>query len=137
MRKYFVILILIVIFETGCSHMHRGEIVISSELKDYQFLKKMLTDDYYPKQLVEEGVLILRNLCHEIEIKKPESIEELYMLTHEATNSFNDLAEKFEEKGSDFETMAREYVAHEFMLIARTYGYEDADIEELIATRDW
>ncbi|MBX2848368.1 MAG: hypothetical protein KTR16_08610 [Acidiferrobacterales bacterium] len=97
----------------------------------------MLTDDYYPKQLVEEGVLILRNLCHEIEIKKPESIEELYMLTHEATNSFNDLAEKFEEKGSDFETMAREYVAHEFMLIARTYGYEDADIEELIATRDW
>jgi hypothetical protein len=40
-------------------------------------------------------------------------------------------------KKSEIETAAREAIAHDFDVIAGAYGFADADIEELIATRDW
>ena len=33
--------------------------------------------------------------------------------------------------------MAREEMAEDFRFIARAYGFEDADVEELIAPRAW
>ena len=118
------------VVKTGIANM------IKSELKDHQFLSDMLKDDYYPQDLVKEGVNILRELCLEIERSNPSTVQELYVLTHEATEKFNDLAEKFERQGSEFETVAREITAEEFGLIATTYGFK-ADIENLIAPRDW
>jgi hypothetical protein len=60
----------------------------------------------------------------------------LYALTHAATEEFNALAEEFEENDSELETAAREAIAEDFEWIAKAYGF-DADIEELIAPRDW
>jgi hypothetical protein len=57
-------------------------------------------------------------------------------LTHAATDEFNTLAEAFYEHDSEIETVARECIAGDFAFVASAYGF-DADIEELIATRDW
>jgi hypothetical protein len=61
----------------------------------------------------------------------------LYELTHAATEQFNDLAEQFYDANSEIETVAAECIALDFEFIARAYGFENADLEELIATRDW
>ncbi len=108
----------------------------NSEMKNYSFLEEMYSDDYFPNIIVDKGKEILVNLCIAIELEKPKSLSELYKLTQEATNKFNDLAEEFEEHDSEIETAARECIAADFKKISKTYGY-DADIEELIETRDW
>jgi hypothetical protein len=106
-------------------------------VKSYSFLKEMYEDDYFPNNLVDKGRKILIDLCWQIEQRQPNNLSELYALTHAATNQFNDLQEEFEENDSEIETGARECIGMDFDFIAKTYGFEDADIEELIATRDW
>ncbi|MEM7037656.1 MAG: DUF5713 family protein [Bacteroidota bacterium] len=106
-------------------------------VRDRRFLDSMFDDPYFPNPIVEKGVHILRNLCAKIESEKPGNLDALYKLTHAATDEFNDLQEEFEENGSEFETGAREAIAEEFEVIAQAYGFENADLEELIATRDW
>lgn len=59
------------------------------------------------------------------------------MLTQAATEEFNLLEAEFEAAGSDIETVAREEIAEDFSFVASAYGFADADVEELIATRDW
>ncbi|MDR2298223.1 MAG: DUF5713 family protein [Comamonas sp.] len=103
----------------------------------YRFLAAMYDDDYFPDELVKKGEEILVELCLQIEQQKPGSLEELYELTHAATERFNDLQEEFDEQGSEIETAARDCIATDFEAIAQVYGFEDADTEELIATRDW
>ena len=56
---------------------------------------------------------------------------------HAATERFNELAEEFEENDSEIETVARDTIATDMEYIAQSYGFEDADIEELVAPRDW
>lgn len=80
---------------------------------------------------------VLVNLCHEIEQHKPSDTDALYALTHKATEQINELEEVFEENGSEIETVARETIAEDFVRIADAYGFTDADIEELIAPREW
>ena len=58
-------------------------------------------------------------------------------LTHAATERFNELAEEFDENDSEIETVARDTIATDMEYIAQSYGFEDADIEELVAPRDW
>lgn len=106
------------------------------KLRNYVFLEGMYNDNYYPNFLVNKGKAILLMLCIQIEIRNPKNLKELYELTHAATNQFNRLEEDFDEYGSEIETVAREVIALDFEYIAQSYGYE-ADIEELIATRDW
>jgi len=110
--------------------------LINNKTKNYSFLKEMSEDNCFPKFLVEKGKKILITLCSEIETKKPKDLEELYVLTHKATDKFNDLQEAFYENESEIETAARENIAMDFDFISKSYGF-DADIEELIATRDW
>lgn len=50
---------------------------------------------------------------------------------------FNQLEAEFEAAGSEIETVAREEIAEDFWFVASTYGFTDADVEELIATRNW
>lgn len=85
---------------------------------------------------VEKGRQILVKLCEAIESQSPEILEELYALTHAATDAFNLLAEEFEENGSEIETAARENIGADFAYIAKAYGF-DAGVEKLIATREW
>lgn len=107
------------------------------EILKHQFLADMAGDSYYPGFLVEKGRQILLSLCEQIEAEKPVDLDSLYKLTHAATDRFNDLAEEFYENESDIETVARECIGADFDFVAQAYGFHDADIEELIATRDW
>ena len=75
--------------------------------------------------------------CERIETDRPADLTALYALTHAATEEFNDLQDVFVEAGSEIETVAREEIAEEFWFVARVYGFADADVEELIAPRDW
>jgi Family of unknown function (DUF5713) len=101
-----------------------------------QFLREMQQDSYFPEALVAKGKSILVALCEAIEAQAPKSLEQLYVLTHAATEEFNVLGEEFEENGSELETAARESIGGDFDFIAKSYGFE-ADIEELIASREW
>lgn len=108
----------------------------NEKVKEYSFLKEMYEDQYFPNHCVDKGKDILINLCLKIENKNPSNLEELYKFTHESTDEFNDLQEEFDKNDSEIETGARECIAMDFEFIAQSYGFE-ADIEELIATRDW
>jgi len=108
----------------------------NSKIKEYSFLDCMYQDAYFPKFLVDKCKNILVNLCSKIETTKPSNLEELYKLTHAATNEINDLQDEFFKNNSEIETGARECLAVNFEFVAKAYGFE-ADIEELIATRDW
>lgn len=109
----------------------------NEQVKNYPFLREMYEDEYYPNNLVDKGKDILTNLCAHIEQKPLKNLEELYTLTHAATDKFNNLQEEFDENDSEIETVARECIGADFKFIATSYGFKDADIEELIATRDW
>ena len=113
-------------------------IAISNEQIDrHAFLQCMDEDEYFPKNLVDKGKQILLRLSERIEREKPADETALYALTHAATNQFNDLAEEFFDADSEIETAAAECIALDFDFIAKAYGFENADLEELIATRDW
>ncbi|MEF8688191.1 UNVERIFIED_CONTAM: DUF5713 family protein [Comamonas sp. A-3] len=106
-------------------------------MNNYAFLLEMYEDSYFPEELVRKGEDILRELCLQIEQQKPQDLEQLYRLAHAATERFNDLQQEFEEQGSEIETAARECIAADFEAVAKAYGFEDADVEELIAPREW
>jgi len=108
----------------------------NEKVKAYSFLQEMYDDQYFPNHLVDKGKTILLNLCLKIEKENPKALEALYALSHKSTDEFNDLQEVFEENDSEIETAARECIAMDFEFIANAYGFE-ADVEELIATRDW
>ena len=106
-------------------------------MNSYPFLQEMYADSYFPDELVKKGEDILRELCLQIEEQNPSSLQELYELTHAATDKFNELQEEFDEQGSEIETAARDCIATDFEAIAKAYGFDDADTEDLVATRDW
>lgn len=109
----------------------------NEKIKQHVFLQYMLDDGYYPRHLVVKGQAILQRLCEVIEQQKPADLGSLYRLTQASTDEFNDLAGEFEEADSEIETVARECIAEDFVFIATAYDFENANAEELIATRDW
>lgn len=96
----------------------------------YSFLKGMSRDSFFPDHVVDKGREILLRLCERIEAEQPSDLAALYVLTHAATEEFNELE-------ADIETTAREEIAEDFWFVAQAYGFADVDAEELIATRDW
>ena len=106
-------------------------------IKKYTFLSEMYSDAYFPNFLVDKLKNILLELCYNMEIKTPKNLAELYLLTHFSTEKINLLQEEFYENESEIETAARDTIGSDFEFIAKTYGFEEADIEELIAPRDW
>lgn len=109
----------------------------NEKILSYHFLDDMYQDDYFPKALVKKGEDILRGLCEQIEQSKPTTLEQLYVMSHNATLQFNELQTEFEAQNSEIETVARESIGGDFYHIARVYGFADADIEALIAPREW
>ncbi|MFD6098039.1 DUF5713 family protein [Nocardiopsis flavescens] len=101
------------------------------------YLEGMVRDTYFPPDLVEKGQAILRALDTRLAADRPADLEALYTVTHAATEEFNALNEEFWERGSEIETVARDVIATDFLHIARAHGFTDADIEELVAPRDW
>ncbi|MEV4216652.1 DUF5713 family protein [Nonomuraea sp. NPDC049725] len=109
----------------------------NQQIASHAFLKGMYQDGYYPDHVVDKGRGILLRLCERIEADGPSDLAALYALTHAATEEFNELEAEFEAAGSEIETVAREVIAEDFWFVATAYGFVDADVEELIATRDW
>ncbi|WP_327149136.1 DUF5713 family protein [Nocardia sp. NBC_01329] len=103
----------------------------------HHFLQFLYEDDFYPDHLVDRGKTILLRLCERIEVEQPVDLAALYVLTQAATEEFNALEAEFDSAGSEIETVARGEIGEDFWFVARAYGFQDADAEELIAGRDW
>ncbi|MFI0418914.1 DUF5713 family protein [Spongiactinospora sp. 9N601] len=101
------------------------------------FLRRLYADAYFPDYVLDKGRAILVRLCERIESEQPSDLASLYRLTQAATEEFNRLEAEFEAEGSEIETVAREEIAEDFWFIASAYGFTNADVEDLIATRDW
>ncbi|MFK3647656.1 DUF5713 family protein [Lysobacter enzymogenes] len=110
--------------------------IANPQLQHYDFLADMQRDAYFPPPLVSKGRQILIRLCERIEAQPPQSLDALYALSHAATEEFNVLAEEFYAHDSEIETAARDNIGADFEAIAQAYGFE-ADVEGLIAPRDW
>lgn len=110
---------------------------MEKRVAEYGFLAGMYRDGYYPDAVVDRGRAVLLRLCARIEAVRPADLAALYVLTHAATEEFNALQAEFEAAGSEIETVAREVIAEDFWFVASAYGFASADVEELIATRDW
>jgi hypothetical protein len=110
---------------------------LNPQITEHTFLAELYQDSYYPDHVVDKGKEILLRMCDRIEAERPANLEALYAITHAATEEFNELQDAFDEAGSELETVARDAIGMDFDFIASAYGYADADIEELIATRDW
>lgn len=106
------------------------------EIDQLSLLEEMYQDGYFPNELVDRLKQILVDACRSIETTAPKSEAELYVITHAATERINDLQGDFEEAESEIETVARDSIAVSFGKVATVYGFE-ADLEELVATRDW
>ncbi len=111
--------------------------ITNQQVAGHMFLRQMYADSYFPDHVVDRGGAILARLCERIEAERPSDLEALYALSQAATQEFNALEEEFEAAGSEIETVAREVIAEDFVCVASAYGFPDADVEELIATRDW
>ncbi len=108
-----------------------------SDLEKRTWLASMYRDSYFPNVVVDQVRDVLIQLCDDIESKEVKNLDELYALSHAATERINALEEAFAQHGSEIQTGAREAIAEEFGVIANAYEFEGADIEELIAPRDW
>lgn len=138
--KYFCLPLLLLLFNSvSCNStpLVKQEDIKNEKLKAYKFLKCMYSDSYFPKFLVDKGKAILIELCLQIEKTQPKNLAELYKLTHTSTKKFNALQDEFYKNNSEIETAARECIALDFEFIAKEYGFDKADVEELIAPREW
>lgn len=109
----------------------------NTTITTHHFLECMDKDTYFPSFLVDKCKNILLNFCREIERKDVKSLNALYSLSHVAVKELNALQNEFFEHGSEIETAARECLAMDFHFIAKTYGFNQVDVEELIAPREW
>ena len=109
----------------------------NKKILNHEFLRGMYNDDYFPDFLVDKIKGILLDVCCQIEEKKPESHSDLFLITHQAVEKINVLEKEFEENESELETVAREVMGDEFDFIVKMYGFNDVDIEDVIAPREW
>jgi len=88
----------------------------------YSFLEELYRDGYYPDEVVDKGKAILLRMCDRIEAERPADLAALYVITHAATEEFNQLQDDFEEAGSHIETVAREAIAMDFDFVPGPTG---------------
>ncbi|MFE9565655.1 DUF5713 family protein [Streptomyces sp. NPDC006487] len=111
--------------------------ITNQQVAARSFLEPLYRDAYYPDHVLDKGRDILLRLCARIEAEQPSGLAALYVLTGAATEEFNLLEAEFEAAGSEIETVAREEIAEDFAFVASAYGFTDADVEALIAPREW
>ncbi|QDY77346.1 DUF5713 family protein [Streptomyces qinzhouensis] len=111
--------------------------ITNEKTAGYAFLERLFGDSYYPQHLIAEGRTILLDLCERIERERPADLTALYALTAVATERFNELDRRMRDADSEIETVARDEIAVDFHFVATAYGFPEADMEELVAERDW
>ncbi|PCJ32594.1 MAG: hypothetical protein COA90_02630 [Gammaproteobacteria bacterium] len=97
----------------------------------------MYSDRYFPTHLVDKLHSIILDTCTSIETDKPDSLDELYSITYTATGLINNLQLEFEQHGSRIETVAKGEIAIAFRRVANMYGFDHANVRELLAHREW
>ena len=101
---------------------------------DFQFLKEMYADKYFPEFLVNKLRDMIKELVTFIEAghTKDEIQDELDAMV----SKINDLQEEFYTNDSEIETVARESIA---ATVEEILIYFDVfiDIEEALRDRDW
>ncbi|WP_406845372.1 DUF5713 family protein [Flavobacterium soyae] len=143
--KNIIILLVSLVF-TSClnkNHSSDGEVIAvkqndlkNEKIRNYRILEEMYNDSYFPPKSVDKVRDVLLEFCFNIEKSKPKNLDQLYELSHTATEKINNLQDDFYRNGSELETGAREAIAMDFDFICKSYGFK-ADVEELIANRDW
>ncbi|WP_281235169.1 DUF5713 family protein [Flavobacterium gelatinilyticum] len=143
--KNIIILLVSLVF-TSClnkNHSSDGEVIAvkqndlkNEKIRNYRILEEMYNDSYFPPQSVDKVRDVLLEFCFNIEKRKPKNLDQLYELSHTATEKINNLQDDFYRNGSELETGARESIAMDFDFICKSYGFK-ADVEELISNRDW
>ena len=111
--------------------------ISNEKMIQHEWLKDMRQDEYFPNFLVDKLEAIMLEVCYKIEDKKPNDLSALYKLTNEAVEVINELQQDFEDNDSEIETVARDSIGTDFYFIAQSYGFDNADMEDLIANRDW
>jgi ABC-type Zn uptake system ZnuABC Zn-binding protein ZnuA len=111
--------------------------VQNKKIVDYDFLRGMYDDGFFPNFLVDKIKEILIALCEQIEKEMPQNPEALLKLTHLATEKINSLQDEFAENDSELETGAREVIGADFEYLVKAYGFKEIDIEDVIAPREW
>ncbi|MCS0635291.1 DUF5713 family protein [Streptomyces sp. LP05-1] len=112
-------------------------VIANQRVVGHTFLRRLYADAYFPDQVLDRARVILLRLCAWIEAEPPDDLAGLYALTRTATEEFNALETEFEAAGGMIDTVAREEIAEEFAFVASAYGFADADVEELVAAREW
>lgn len=102
---------------------------------DFEYLKEMYEDDYFPNFLVDKIRDLIKNTVSFIE-EGGHSKAEIQSSFDQMTLGINELETEFEENESEIETGARESIADTVDKIL-SYFNLDIDVEEAIREREW
>ena len=103
--------------------------------EDFEYLKDMYQDPYFPKEQVDKVKDIIKGLVAYLENGK-HTTDEVQTELDSIVSGINELQEDFEENGSEIETVARESIGTTIEEILKFFEV-DIDIEEAIRERDW
>ena len=103
--------------------------------KDFEYLKEMYQDEYFPNKLVDKVRDLLKAVVSYLE-SGAHSTQDIQNELDKAITGINNLQEDFEESDSEIETVARESIGDTIDQILK-YFEVDIDIEEAMRERDW
>ncbi|MGY0071206.1 DUF5713 family protein [Streptomyces sp. QTS137] len=83
----------------------------NAQVTAHAFLRDLFRDGRCPDHVVDRGRGVLFALCARIEAERPAGLPALHVLTHAATEEFNDPAAAFVEASNEIETVSREATA--------------------------
>ena len=102
---------------------------------DFEYLKEMYEDNYFPAFLVDKLTDIIKETVRFLETGS-HSKETIQKELDRMVLKMNEVQQEFELNGSEIETVARETIADTIEQILK-YFKIDIDIEEAIRERDW
>lgn len=102
---------------------------------DFEYLKEMYEDDYFPNFLVDKIKDLIKNTVSFIE-EGGHSKDEIQSSFDQMTVGINELEDEFNENESEIETGARESIGDTVDKILNYFNI-DIDVEEAIREREW
>ncbi len=102
---------------------------------DFEYLKDMYEDDYFPDFLVDKIKDLIKSTVSFIE-EGNHSKDEIQSALDQMTLGINELEDEFGENESEIETVARESIGDTVDKILIFFNI-DIDIEEAIRVREW
>jgi len=105
-------------------------------MKDYNFLKDMYRDAYFPPFLVDKVKAALVEVCEKVEANSAITTEEQHQLIDQAIKNINEIGNEFYENDSELETVARESILGDVRAIIDHYQLT-CDFDDATVHRDW